>query len=168
MQDGEDDRPDEEPEGDGGDNNVGTLTQTWLEGLDMIARTRLDGLDHEYRRRLSELEHWVVSFGVGLFDPGQLVTLRYDVSESVSVEAVTSDETTRAGIDYRMTLRSPWSRIYGDTLSSPNHGLFSVVRTAENRALFKWVGPLAHQHGIRLRRGPGMAVRHAGGQDRPR
>jgi translocation and assembly module TamB len=43
-----------------------------------------------------------VGFGVGLFDPGQLVTLRYDVSESVSVEAVTSDETTRAGVDYRV------------------------------------------------------------------
>ncbi|SDH68262.1 polar amino acid transport system substrate-binding protein [Pseudomonas benzenivorans] len=56
----------------------------------------------------------------------------------------------RAGIDYRMTLRSPWSRIYGDTLSSPNHGLFSVVRTAENRALFKWVGPLAHYDGVLL------------------
>ena len=39
---------------------------------------------------------------VGLFDPGQLVTLRYDVSESVSVEAVTSDQTTRAGVDYRV------------------------------------------------------------------
>jgi translocation and assembly module TamB len=43
-----------------------------------------------------------VGFGVGLFDPGQLVTLRYDVSESISVEAVTSDQTTRAGIDYRV------------------------------------------------------------------
>jgi len=43
-----------------------------------------------------------VGFGVGLFDPGQLVTLRYDVSESISVEAVTSDETTRAGVDYRV------------------------------------------------------------------
>ena len=43
-----------------------------------------------------------VGFGVGLFDPGQLVTLRYDVSDSISVEAVTSDETTRAGVDYRV------------------------------------------------------------------
>ena len=43
-----------------------------------------------------------VGFGVGLFDPGQLVTLRYDVSESISVEAITSDETTRAGVDYRV------------------------------------------------------------------
>ena len=43
-----------------------------------------------------------VGFGVGLFDPGQLVTLRYDVSDSVAVEAVTSDQTTRAGVDYRV------------------------------------------------------------------
>jgi translocation and assembly module TamB len=48
-----------------------------------------------------------VGFGVGLFDPGQLVTLRYDVSDSFSVEAVTSDETTRAGVDYRVEISRP-------------------------------------------------------------
>lgn len=56
----------------------------------------------------------------------------------------------RAGIAYSMTLRSPWSRIYGDTLKSPNHGLFSVVRSEQNRALFKWVGPLAHYESVLL------------------
>jgi polar amino acid transport system substrate-binding protein len=49
-----------------------------------------------------------------------------------------------------MTLRSPWSRIYGDTLNSPNHGLFSIVRTEANDALFKWVGPLAHYDNVLL------------------
>ena len=43
-----------------------------------------------------------MGFGVGLFNPGQVVTLRYEVSDSVSVEAVTSDDTTRAGVDYRI------------------------------------------------------------------
>ncbi|MDM8350604.1 ABC transporter substrate-binding protein [Pseudomonas sp. sp1636] len=56
----------------------------------------------------------------------------------------------RAGIAYSMTLRSPWSRIYGETLKSPDHGLFAMVRTAENRSLFKWVGPLAHYDNVLL------------------
>nr|WP_298143582.1 ABC transporter substrate-binding protein [uncultured Pseudomonas sp.] len=56
----------------------------------------------------------------------------------------------RAGIPYSMTLRSPWSRIYGDTLNSPDHGLFSIVRTPANDGLFKWVGPLAHYDSVLL------------------
>jgi translocation and assembly module TamB len=43
-----------------------------------------------------------VGFGVGLFDPGQVVTVRYDISDDFSVEAVTGEDTTRAGIDYRV------------------------------------------------------------------
>ena len=60
------------------------------------------------------------------------------------------DMFARAGIAYSMTLRSPWSRIYSDTLNSPNHGLFAIVRTEANESLFKWVGPLAHYDNVLL------------------
>jgi polar amino acid transport system substrate-binding protein len=56
----------------------------------------------------------------------------------------------RAGIDYSMTLRSPWDRIYTQTLSDPGHGLFSVARTAQNQSQFKWVGPLARYESVLL------------------
>ena len=49
----------------------------------------------------------------------------------------------RAGIQYNMTLRFPWDRLYRLTLDKPNYGLFSTTFTAERQPLFKWVGPLA-------------------------
>ncbi|APQ12288.1 amino acid ABC transporter substrate-binding protein [Pseudomonas oryzihabitans] len=48
----------------------------------------------------------------------------------------------RAKIDYNLSLRFPWDRIYNLTLDSPNYGLFSVSRTDARVPLFKWVGPL--------------------------
>lgn len=49
----------------------------------------------------------------------------------------------RAGIDYSLTLRFPWDRIYKQVLEQPNQGLFSTTFTPEREPLFKWVGPLA-------------------------
>ena len=49
----------------------------------------------------------------------------------------------RAGIDYSLTLRFPWDRIYKQVLEQPNWGLFSTTFTPEREPLFKWVGPLA-------------------------
>lgn len=49
----------------------------------------------------------------------------------------------RAGIDYTLTLRFPWSRIYDATLANANHGLFSTSMNEARRPLFKWVGPIA-------------------------
>ncbi|PZQ30478.1 MAG: amino acid ABC transporter substrate-binding protein, partial [Ectopseudomonas oleovorans] len=49
----------------------------------------------------------------------------------------------RAGIDYTLTLRFPWDRLYRLTLDKPNYGLFSTTYTEERKPLFKWVGPLA-------------------------
>jgi translocation and assembly module TamB len=43
-----------------------------------------------------------LGYGIGLFDPGQVLTLRYALSEDISVEAVRGDETTRAGVEYRV------------------------------------------------------------------
>jgi len=56
----------------------------------------------------------------------------------------------RAGIGYNLTLRSPWDRIYNQTLTDTGHGLFSVTRTAQNEGLFKWVGPLARYESVLL------------------
>ncbi|MCW2295040.1 polar amino acid transport system substrate-binding protein [Pseudomonas sp. BIGb0408] len=49
----------------------------------------------------------------------------------------------RAGIDYTLTLRFPWSRVYDSTLANANHGLFSTSMNEARRPLFKWVGPIA-------------------------
>ena len=54
----------------------------------------------------------------------------------------------RAGIDYTMTLRFPWSRVYDDTLAHANYGLFSTSMSEARRPLFKWVGPIANVEGV--------------------
>jgi translocation and assembly module TamB len=42
-----------------------------------------------------------LSYGVGLFEPGEVVTLRYKISKALSVQAQRGPEDTRAGIEYR-------------------------------------------------------------------
>lgn len=42
-----------------------------------------------------------LSYGVGLFEPGEVVTLRYKISTDFSVQAQRGPEDTRAGIEYR-------------------------------------------------------------------
>lgn len=56
----------------------------------------------------------------------------------------------RAGIDYTITLRFPWSRVYDDTLAHANYGLFSTSMSEARRPLFKWVGPIAKVEGVLL------------------
>jgi len=46
-----------------------------------------------------------LSYGVGLFDPGQVVTLRYRISNKVSLEAVQGTLSQKAGINYRIEKR---------------------------------------------------------------
>ena len=43
-----------------------------------------------------------LSYGVGLFEPGQVVTLRYRVSSKVSLEASQGPLNQKAGINYRI------------------------------------------------------------------
>ena len=43
-----------------------------------------------------------VSYGIGLFEPGEVVTLRYKLSRKVAIEALNGPRDSRAGIDYRM------------------------------------------------------------------
>lgn len=42
-----------------------------------------------------------LSYGVGLFEPGEVVTLRYKINNDLSVQAQRGPEDTRAGIEYR-------------------------------------------------------------------
>jgi polar amino acid transport system substrate-binding protein len=64
----------------------------------------------------------------------------------------------RAGIDYNLSLRFPWDRIYNLTLESPNYALFSVSRTESRLPLFKWVGPLGKTRKV-LMTLPGSTLR---------
>ncbi|MGE8504056.1 amino acid ABC transporter substrate-binding protein (PAAT family) [Ectopseudomonas oleovorans] len=70
----------------------------------------------------------------------------------------------RAGIDYTLTLRFPWDRLYRLTLDKPNYGLFSTTYTEERKPLFKWVGPLA-KTGWVLLAAPGNDIKVASLQD---
>jgi translocation and assembly module TamB len=42
-----------------------------------------------------------LSYGVGLFEPGEVLTLRYKLSRDLALEALNGPEGTRAGLDYR-------------------------------------------------------------------
>lgn len=42
-----------------------------------------------------------LSYGVGLFEPGEVVTLRYRLSSTLSLQAQRGSEETRAGVQYR-------------------------------------------------------------------
>ena len=42
-----------------------------------------------------------ISYGVGIFEPGQVVTLRYRISRKFNVEASQGPKSQRAGINYK-------------------------------------------------------------------
>lgn len=67
---------------------------------------------------------------------------RDDGIDGISAEIV-REMFKRAKIDYTLTLRFPWDRLYRLTLDKPNYGLFSTTFTPERQPLFKWVGPIA-------------------------
>ena len=43
-----------------------------------------------------------VSYGIGLFEPGTVITLRYEFSDRWALEATDAPEEQRAGINYRI------------------------------------------------------------------
>jgi len=43
-----------------------------------------------------------LSYGVGLFEPGQILTLRYRISNRVSLEAQQGPISQKAGVNYRI------------------------------------------------------------------
>ena len=67
---------------------------------------------------------------------------RDDGIDGISTEVVRA-MFKRAEINYSLSLRFPWDRLYRLTLDKPSYGLFSTTYTAERQPLFKWVGPLA-------------------------
>jgi polar amino acid transport system substrate-binding protein len=59
----------------------------------------------------------------------------------------------RSGIQYNLTLRFPWARIYKLALEKPGYGVFVAARLPEREALFKWVGPIGPDDWVLLARG---------------
>lgn len=58
----------------------------------------------------------------------------------------------RAGINYSLTLRFPWERIYKLALEQPGYGVFVMARLPDREKLFKWVGPIGPDDWIMLAR----------------
>lgn len=58
----------------------------------------------------------------------------------------------QAGIDYTLTLRFPWERVYQQVLDKVDYGVFVMSRSAEREELFKWVGPIGPDDWIFLAR----------------
>ncbi|QLL13860.1 substrate-binding periplasmic protein [Pseudomonas chlororaphis] len=58
----------------------------------------------------------------------------------------------RAGINYSLTLRFPWERIYNLALEQPGYGVFVMARLPDREQLFKWVGPIGPDDWIMLAR----------------
>ena len=74
---------------------------------------------------------------------------REDQLQGIAVELV-QEMFQRAGVNYHMTLRFPWARIYKMAMDNPNHGVFTIARLRERGPLFKWVGPLGTDDGVLL------------------
>ena len=66
---------------------------------------------------------------------------RGDSIDGISADIV-KELMNRSKIDYSMTLRFPWARVYGLAQSKPNYGLFSTAFLDKRKHDFKWVGPL--------------------------
>jgi len=59
----------------------------------------------------------------------------------------------RAGVQYNLTLRFPWDRIYKLALEKPGYGVFVTARLPEREQLFKWVGPIGPDDWVLLAKG---------------
>lgn len=57
--------------------------------------------------------------------------------------AVVREMFKRAGINYHLSLRFPWDRMYNLVLEKNNYALFSVTLTETRKPQFQWVGPLS-------------------------
>jgi polar amino acid transport system substrate-binding protein len=77
---------------------------------------------------------------------------REDNLDGIAVDIV-REMFKRAGVNYSMTLRFPWERIYKLALEKPGYGVFVTARLSEREALFKWVGPIGPDDWVLLGRG---------------
>ena len=71
--------------------------------------------------------------------------------KGISVEIV-QNMMERSGVDYSMTLRTPWTRAYEQAKNKEGFGVFSTAMTEERKSVFKWVGPLVSDNWIILKK----------------
>jgi polar amino acid transport system substrate-binding protein len=76
---------------------------------------------------------------------------REDNLDGIAVDIV-REMFKRAEVNYSMTLRFPWDRIYKLALEKPGYGVFVTARLPEREALFKWVGPIGPDDWVLLGR----------------
>ncbi|MCO6060115.1 ABC transporter substrate-binding protein [Pseudomonas sp. MOB-449] len=75
-----------------------------------------------------------------------------DTIDGISADIV-REMFKRAEVNYSLTLRFPWDRIYKLALEKPGYGVFSTTRLPEREQLFKWVGPISSDDWIMLAKG---------------
>lgn len=88
------------------------------------------------------------------FPPYNMAVNGKNYAQSENIEGIAADIVRemfkRADINYSLTLRFPWDRIYKLALEKPNHGVFVTARLPEREELFKWVGPLGPDDWVML------------------
>jgi polar amino acid transport system substrate-binding protein len=75
-----------------------------------------------------------------------------DNIDGVAVDIV-KEMFKRAEVQYNLTLRFPWDRIYKLALEKPGYGVFVTARLPEREQLFKWVGPIGPDDWVMLAKG---------------
>ncbi|WP_152226942.1 ABC transporter substrate-binding protein [Pseudomonas sp. SCB32] len=88
------------------------------------------------------------------FPPFNMAVDDKNFARDESIDGISTDIVRemfkRAGIQYSLSLRFPWDRLYKLTLDKPDYGLFSTAYTPERVPLFKWVGPIAKTNWVLL------------------
>lgn len=74
-----------------------------------------------------------------------------DSIDGIAVDIV-KEMFKRAGVQYSLTLRFPWDRIYKLALEKPGYGVFVTARLPERESQFKWVGPIGPDDWVLLAR----------------
>ena len=86
------------------------------------------------------------------FPPFNMAEHGKNFARDAQIQGVSADTVRemfkRAGINYSLTLRFPWDRIYQQTMTTANHGLFSTSMSEARKPLFKWVGPIAQYQSV--------------------
>lgn len=86
------------------------------------------------------------------FPPFNMAEHGKNYARDAQIQGVSADTVRemfkRAGINYSLTLRFPWDRIYQQTMTTANHGLFSTSMSEARKPLFKWVGPIAQYQSV--------------------
>ncbi|SEC61340.1 substrate-binding periplasmic protein [Pseudomonas anguilliseptica] len=86
------------------------------------------------------------------FPPFNMAVNGKNFARDANIQGISADIVRemfkRAGIDYSLTLRFPWDRIYQQTMAKTNHGLFSTSMSEARKPLFKWVGPIAEYQSV--------------------